>query len=110
MSYLTPLFVFLVVFFGMANPRSFVAARRIIAGVTLYLCASMIAELLAAQTAGEEGYTLAEAVKECYLRSAESSKGGGIIGGTLVYLGHLYLGMVSFSQVTCVWYFSLLDT
>ena len=88
-AYITPVFLFLVIYFGISNFGSAVAVRKIISGIVLYFVAGMICEMVSVQVLEAE-----YSVKEIYLRSAEGRGGGGVVSGSLTYLSHQYLGSV----------------
>ena len=89
-AFVTPIFLFLAIYFGVSNFGSTIAARKIFAGVVFYFIISMICEMASFGFSADSGYDF----KENYLRSAQGRSGGGIAGGSLTYISHQYLGSV----------------
>ena len=89
-AYIAPIIIFLAIAFGMSNTGNNIAARKLIAGIVLFILISMVCELFSAQPADAESYQ----IREIYERCSENHNGGGIIAGSLVYLSYHFLGMV----------------
>lgn len=89
-AYITPVIIFLAIAFGMSNIGNNIAARKLVAGLVLYILASMVCELFSTEPALVESYQ----VREIYLRCSESHSGGGVIAGSLLYASYKFLGMV----------------
>lgn len=89
-AYITPIFLFWITAFGISNHGSFIAGRKIAAGVVLYLLAGIVCDLWVAGLTEEAVYDF----KAIYARCAESHLGGGIISGSLAFLSHHLLGSV----------------
>ncbi len=90
LAYITPVFIFLITAFGISNHGSFIAGRKIAAGVVLYLLAGIICELWVAGLTEASVYDF----NAIYIRCAENHLGGGIISGSLAFLSHHLLGNV----------------
>ncbi|MCL2254668.1 MAG: DNA translocase FtsK, partial [Lachnospiraceae bacterium] len=92
-AYITPIFLFFIIYFGISNAGSFVAGRKVFAWVVLYLMAGITCDMISFPlSAGSE-----HDIKEIYARglSEESRRvGGGLLGGSLYYLLFKYLGSV----------------
>lgn len=89
-AYVAPVIIFLAIAFGMSNMGNNIAARKLIAGVVLFLLVSMVCELFAMDPAQAETYHAAEIFKRC----SESHNGGGVLAGSLLYASYKFLGMV----------------
>ena len=89
-AYITPVIIFLAIAFGMSNTGNNIAARKLVAGLVLYILVSMVCELFSIEPALVESYQ----VKEIYLRCSEQHNGGGVIAGSLLYASYKFLGMV----------------
>ncbi len=89
-AYITPIFLFLLTAFGISNRGSFIAGRKIAAGVVLYLLAGIVCDLVSAKMTADTIYE----IKEIYSRCAENHNGGGVIAGSLAYLCYHFLGIV----------------
>lgn len=87
-AYITPIFFFLIIYFGISNFGSTVAARKIFAGIILYLVIGVICEMASYNILSEYS------IQGIYSRSAEGRNGGGVIGGSLTYISDKSLGSV----------------
>ncbi len=90
LAYITPVFIFLITTFGISNHGSFIAGRKIAAGVVLYLLVGIVCELWVAGLTEASVYDL----QAIYHRCAENHHGGGVISGSLAFLSHHLLGNV----------------
>lgn len=88
-AYIMPLAFFLMIAFGMVNSGNSIAARKLIAGVLLFLIAGIVCDLFAGIPEAGQGYH----VEEIYERCSRAHLGGGVIGGSLAWLCYLFLGM-----------------
>ncbi len=88
-AYIMPLAFFLMIAFGMVNSGNRIAARKLIAGVFLFLIAGMVCDLFTGAPEAAESYQIGE----IYLRCSEKHNGGGVISGSLAYLSYHFLGM-----------------
>ncbi len=88
-AYIMPLVFFLMIAFGMVNSGSFIAVRKLMAGVLLFLITGIICDFFAGVPETGQGYH----IEEIYKRCSEAHAGGGVIGGSLAYLCFLFLGM-----------------
>ena len=89
-AYIAPIIVFLAIAFGMSNTGNHIAARKLAAGIVLFLLIGMVCELFSVDMAGMERYQ----VGEIYARCSEAHSGGGVLSGSLVFLSHKLLGTV----------------
>ncbi|MEY8325408.1 DNA translocase FtsK [Lachnospiraceae bacterium 54-11] len=89
-AYVMPLVIFLMIAFGMVNSGSPVAARKLVAGVLLFLIVGIVFDLFTGAPQAAESYQ----IKEIYDRCIESHSGGGVIGGSLAYFSCRFLGMI----------------
>ena len=90
MAYVAPVLLFLAVAFGMSNSGDRIAARKLVSGVVLFVLVSMVCELFSADLSQTDAYRIGE----IYGRCRDGHNGGGVIGGTLVYLSCRFLGVV----------------
>ncbi len=88
-AYVMPLALFVMIAFGMVNSGSAIAARKLAAGVFLFLFAGMVCELFTGVPQEAESYQ----IKEIYVRCSESRGGGGVLAGSLAYMSCYFLGM-----------------
>ncbi len=89
-AYIAPVIIFLAIAFGMSNVGSTIAARKLVAGVILFLLISMVCELFGTDPAQTESYQAGEIFRRC----SEQHSGGGVIAGSLLYVSYKFLGMV----------------
>lgn len=94
-AYVAPILLFLGVAFRFANEGNPNAMRKIIAGFVLFIILGAVCDLIAGHPAvpdltGDAGYNL----KEIYERCRDARNGGGVLGGSLSYLLHHYLGTI----------------
>ena len=89
MAYIAPVIVFLAIAFGMSNAGNSIAARKLVAGLILFVLLGIIFELINGGT-DAEAYRIAE----IYARCRESRAGGGILAGSIAYASRKFLGMV----------------
>ena len=89
-AYIMPLAMFVMIAFGMVNSGNVIAARKLVAGVMLFLMTGILLDLFTGAPESADSYQL----KEIYERCSESHGGGGIIGGSLAYLCYHFLGMI----------------
>ncbi len=89
-AYITPIFLLLLTAFGLSNRGSFIAGRKIAAGVVLYLLVGIVCDLVSAKMTADTIYDM----KEIYMRCAENHNGGGVIAGSLAYLCYHFLGII----------------
>lgn len=90
MAYVAPVIIFLAIAFGMSNMGNEIAARKLVAGVVLFVLIGMVCELFGTKLAQTESYQ----IREIYLRCSEHRNGGGIIAGSLAYLSYKFLGAI----------------
>jgi len=88
-AYIMPLAFFLMIAFGMVNSGNFIAVRKLMAGIVLFLIAGIVCDFFAGVPETEPGYQ----IEEIYKRCSEAHSGGGVIGGSLAYVCYLFLGM-----------------
>ncbi len=88
-AYVMPLVLFLMIAFGMVNSGNAIAARKIAAGVMLFLIIGIICDLFTGAPEAAESYQIGEIYERC----SSGHGGGGVIGGTFAYLCHHFLGM-----------------
>lgn len=89
-AYIAPVIIFLAIAFGMSNVGNTIAARKLIAGVILFLLISMVCELFGTDLAQAESYQMGEIFQRC----SKNHNGGGVIAGSLLYGSYKFLGMV----------------
>ena len=94
-AYVAPVLLFLAVAFRFANEGNPNAMRKIIAGFALFIILGAVCDLIvghpaAPDAAGTTGYD----VKAIYERCRDSRNGGGVLGGSLSFLLHHYLGTI----------------
>lgn len=88
-AYVLPVLIFLAVAFWFANEGNPSAARKLAAGIVLFLMAGIVCDLLFG-TEGVSEYHLAALYEEC----REHKTGGGILAGSISYLLRNYLGVM----------------
>lgn len=89
-AYIAPVLFFLAVAFGISNRGNSIAVRKLVAAVILFLLIGMVCDLLTGVWQEDSLYS----VREIYDRCSKEHSGGGIIAGTLTYLGIHFLSMV----------------
>ena len=89
-AYVMPLALFVMIAFGTVNSGNVIAIRKLVSGVVLALLVGVLCEFFAGRLDGTETYQ----IKAIYENSSVNHNGGGVIGGSLAYLLHHFLGMV----------------
>lgn len=89
-AYVMPLVLFVMIAFGTVNSGNVIALRKIICGVILALLVGVICDFFTGAQSAEDRYQ----IKVIYERCSEGHNGGGVIGGSLAYCLHHFLGMV----------------
>ncbi len=94
-AYAAPVLLFLAVAFRFANEGNPNAIRKIIAGFALFIILGAVCDLIAGRPStpdsmGTAGYN----IKEIYERCRDARNGGGVLGGSLSFLLHHYLGTI----------------
>lgn len=89
-AYVMPLALFVMIAFGTVNSGNVIAIRKLVSGVVLALLVMVLCEFFAGKLGGMESYQ----IKAIYENSSTNHNGGGVIGGSLAYLLHHFLGMV----------------
>lgn len=90
-AYIMPILFFLLLAFGMSNRGNTVAARKIIAGILLFLVAGIICELFVTGALTEDATYQVQAI---YQRCSEKHYGGGVIAGSLAFLCYHFMGII----------------
>ncbi len=88
-AYVMPLVFFVMTAFGMVNSGSFIAFRKLLSGILLFLIAGIVCDLFTGEPQAMERYDL----KEIYIRCSQGHGGGGVIGGSAAFVCCLFLGM-----------------
>lgn len=88
-AYVMPLALFVMIAFGTINSGSFIAFRKLASGVVLALLVGVVCEFFTGAPVRAESYQIQEIYKSC----SENHNGGGVIGGSLAYCLHHFLGM-----------------
>lgn len=86
-AYILPVLLFLAVAFWFANEGSANAARKLIAGVVLFLMFGIVCDLISKGAAGMEKYEIGTLYKSC----RDGKKGGGVLGGSISFFLQGYL-------------------
>lgn len=86
-AYVLPILLFLAVAFWFANEGSSNAARKLIAGIVLFLMLGIVCDLIAKGAAGMEEYQIGKLYEEC----RDGKKGGGVLGGSISFFLQGYL-------------------
>ncbi len=86
-AYVVPVLLFLAVAFYFANEGNANAARKLAAGIVLFVMVGIVCDLAAGQAGGMEKYD----VKLLYEGSREQKSGGGILAGSISFLLQHYL-------------------
>lgn len=89
-AYVVPVLLFLAVAFWFANEGSPNALRKLIAGIVLFVMAGIVCDLIAADAASMEAYS----VKTIYENCVSGKNGGGVLAGSLCFLLRHSLGTV----------------
>lgn len=89
-AYVVPVLVFLAVAFYFANEGNANAARKLIAGLVLFLMVGIVCDLFGKQAGGMEKYDF----KLLYESCREQKSGGGILAGSLSFLLQQYLEII----------------
>lgn len=89
-AYVVPVLLFLAVAFWFANEGSPNALRKLVAGIVLFAMAGIVCDLVAADAASMEVYS----VKTIYENCVSGKNGGGVLAGSLSYLLRHSLGTV----------------
>ncbi len=97
-AYVMPLALFFMIAFGMINSGSAIAVRKLVAGAFLFLLAGLLFDLFTGEPEAAESYQ----VGEIYARCSKGHSGGGVIGGSLAYLCHHFMGMMGTVLVVLV--------
>lgn len=87
-AYVMPVFLFLAAAFWFANEGNPSAARKLSAGIVLFVMAGVVCDLAVKAAAGMEKYD----VKALYENCRMQKNGGGILAGSLSFLLQNYLG------------------
>ena len=94
-AYVAPVLLFLAVAFRFANEGNPNAMRKIIAGFVLFIILGAVCDLIAGHPAAPDSFGAAGYnIKEIYERCRDARNGGGVLGGSLSFLLHHYLGMI----------------
>lgn len=88
MAYVAPLFIFLAVYFGLANLGNHVAAVKLIAACVFFCMCCVLFTLIG----GVDG--IGDSISSYYRFSAQGHCGGGVVGGFLGNGMHSLLGTV----------------
>lgn len=89
-AYIAPILFFVGVAFKISNKGNRFAARKLFAIIVLFLLLGMIFDMLTGAWAESEIYRLGEVYRRC----SEGKNGGGILSGTLTWLGWHFLSPV----------------
>ena len=89
-AYIMPVFLFLMIAFGLVNSGNSIATRKLAAGVALFLVVGILCELFTGAPESAESYQIGEIYRHC----SENHNGGGVIAGSLAYLCYHFLGMI----------------
>lgn len=89
LAYVTPLLLFIGIAFGTINQGSFIAKRKLIAGIILFLLIGVVFELASGALTKDSTYSLPELYKRC----AENRNGGGVFSGSIAYVLYHFLAM-----------------
>lgn len=89
-AYVAPILFFVGVAFKISNRGNRFAARKLFAIIVLFLLLGMIFDMLTGAWAESEVYRLGEVYRRC----SEGKNGGGILAGTLTWLGWHFLSPV----------------
>lgn len=89
-AYAVPVLLFLAVAFYFANEGNANAARKLIAGLVLFVMLGIVCDLFAKQAGGMEKYD----IKLLYEGCREGKSGGGVLAGSLSFLLQQYLEII----------------
>ncbi len=89
LAYVAPILLFLGIAFGTINQGNFIAKRKLIAGIILFLLAGVIFELASGVLNKESTYDLAQ----LYTRCADKRSGGGVFAGSMAFVLYHFLAM-----------------
>ena len=89
-AYAVPVLLFLAVAFYFANEGNVNAARKLIAGLVLFMMLGIVCDLFAKQAGGMEKYD----IKLLYESCRDGKSGGGIVAGSLSFLLQQYLEII----------------
>lgn len=89
-AYIAPILFFVGVAFKISNKGNRFAARKLFAIIVLFLLLGMVFDMLTGAWAESEIYRLGEVYRRC----SEGKNGGGILSGTLTWLGWHFLSPV----------------
>lgn len=89
LAYVTPILLFIGIAFGTINQGSFIAKRKLIAGIILFLLIGVVFELASGALTKDSTYSLPELYKRC----AENRNGGGVFSGSIAYVLYHFLAM-----------------
>lgn len=98
LAYVAPILLFLGIAFGTINQGSFIAKRKLVAGIVLFLLIGVIFELASGALNKESVYNLAELYKRC----AQNRTGGGVLSGSVAFVLYHFLAMAGTVLVVIV--------
>ena len=98
LAYVAPILFFLGVAFGTINQGSFIAKRKLVAGIVLFLLIGVIFELASGALSKESTYNLVELYKRC----AQNRTGGGVFSGSVAFVLYHFLAMAGTILVVVV--------
>lgn len=98
LAYIVPIFMLILVAFGLSNQGNLFAVKKIIAAIILFILLGIALELMSGTMVtleimleGENGFS--DSIKSIYTTSSEEKVGGGIVAGVLALLLHHYIAM-----------------
>lgn len=89
LAYVAPILFFLGIAFGTINQGNFIAKRKLVAGIILFLLIGVVFELASGALNKESTYDLAQ----LYTRCADRRSGGGVFAGSLAFVLYHFLAM-----------------
>ncbi|WMC92465.1 FtsK/SpoIIIE family DNA translocase [Kineothrix sp. MB12-C1] len=89
-TYIAPVLLFLAVAFGISNKGNYIAKRKLVAAVVLFILIGMFCDLMAGEWSQDSAYNIGEIYKRC----SEYKNGGGVIAGSLTFLSYHFLSLV----------------
>ena len=89
-AYAVPVLLFLAVAFYFANEGNANAARKLIAGLVLFVMLGIVCDLFAKQAGGMEKYDIRLLYEGC----RDGKSGGGVLAGSLSFLLQQYLEII----------------
>jgi len=98
LAYVAPILFFLGIAFGTINQGSFIAKRKLVAGIVLFLLIGVIFELASGALNKESTYDLAELYKRC----AGNRTGGGVFSGSIAFVLYHFLALAGTILVVIV--------